>query len=242
VQDGIAFNVADPQLSIKVIDPVIPGDRTNDWVPTGDPVYFEIDSNLYNANQRGSGAPVTIHVQAPGGNEYSQLAGSTRSLTDVPITTNPFLTNSVGIRWNTGDPLYAQGTYTIWAECTLNGMKDNYPVTGKSISSTITVLDQDVNPLIKSYTIAPTRTIVVPTTTALLITTAMPRATTPSGVATTQTTEATSSPVISIAPIETTTMTVTTGTSPSPTKSPGFEIIIALAALVFVFAVYRRTH
>ncbi len=75
-EDGLAFNVQDPQLAVRVIDDTLNLDRTNDWFPTGDFARFAIDSNLdVVTSQRGLGAPVTIRVFAPDGGEYSSLIG-----------------------------------------------------------------------------------------------------------------------------------------------------------------------
>jgi len=239
--DGTAFNVQDPSLAIRVEDVTLNLDRTNDWVPTGDVVRFAIDSNLYAvASDRGAGAPVTIHLLSPNGGEYSSVVGpggASHSIVDVPVTTTPFLSDSLGILWDTGNSLYSQGTYQVYAECTLNGMKDNYPATGKSISNRITALDQDVNPLIKSGGSNPSITAHVPTTVKTSVPTTVPPTVTtvpttippPSIPTTIITTETPATPV-----------PVTTTPIPATTKAPGFGLMLTLSSIAVGLMVCLR--
>ena len=231
--DGIAFNVQDPQLIVRVEDMTLGYDRTNDWVPTGDLVRFAIESNLDAASsQRGGGTPVTIYVQGPDGGQYSALygaGGATHSIVDIPVNTNPFYTDSVGITWDTGNPLYSQGTYVIWGECNMNHMKDNYPVTGKSVSNQVTILDQDVNPLIRSHvsttkptTVITTRIVTPKPTTSKITTvqTTQPVTTLQTTVPETPTSLPTPSATIPSTPL------------PSTTKAPGFEFSLAVFSTI----------
>ena len=228
--DGIAFTVADPYLAVRVEDTTISLDRTNDWLPKGDLARFVIDSNLYAvSSQRGVGAPVTIYVQAPDGGQYSALygpGGITHSIVDIPLTTNPFYTDSI---WDTGNSAYAQGTYVIWAECNLNHMKDNYEVTGKTVSDKVTILDQDVNPLIRANvpTTSPTTSIITTAATPKPITPKLTTTQTPAQVTSTATT-------VPATPTGTTTTIGITPSTPasSSTKSPGFEFTITLFAMI----------
>ncbi len=131
----LAFNVKDPHLTIRIEDVSVTVDVTeNGWVYRGDEVRFRIDSNLADLTGRGvPGAPVTIKVQGPDGGTYTALvnkAGITNSL-NVPVSTTPYYT---GPFWDTINSAYTPGTYTIWAECNANRMKDNYEVSGKTIS------------------------------------------------------------------------------------------------------------
>ena len=228
--DGIAFNVADPYLAIRVEDTTINLDRTNDWLPKGDLARFAIDSNLDSVyNQRGAGAPVTIYVQSPDGGQYSSLygpGGITHSIVNIPITTNPFYTDSI---WDTGNSAYAQGTYVVWVECNLNHMKDNYDVTGKTVSNQVTVLDQDVNPLISAN---------VPTTNpmtsiATTIATTRPVTSVATTVRTTQPVTSTTTTVPATLS-GTTTIIGTIQSTPvtSPSQSSGFEFTFALLAII----------
>ena len=92
------------------------------------------------------------------------------------VTTSPFYYLTTPI-WDTGNSLYPVGSYTIWAECDANSMKDNYDVTGKTISEQTSLLDQDQNPLISVNvpTTSPTTQIATtsPTQTPIIVTTAI---------------------------------------------------------------------
>jgi hypothetical protein len=205
-------------------------DRTNDWFPRGDFARFAIDSNLDAVlNQRGGGAPIMLRVVSPDGAEYSSLIGPGGSgpnpVTNLIVTSNPYLTL---FTWDTGNPTYPQGTYTIWAECTLNGMKDNYAVSGKSISNKITILNQDVNPLITSSTKPTTRVTTVPATPIVTSVPSMP--------VTTIVTTVPPTPVITATSVETTIIPITTTT----TRAPGFEFTIALSAMILGIGLYSK--
>jgi hypothetical protein len=214
----LAFNVKDPQLSIRIEDVSVNVDVTeNGWVYRGDEIRFRIDSNLADLTGRGvPGAPVTIKVQGPDGGIYTALvnkAGITNSLS-VLVTTTPYYT---GAFWDTINSAYTPGTYTIWAECNANRMKDNYEVVGKTVAHERSLGVQEQNPLIS---------VKVPTTnpTILMTTTVTPKPTTvvttqkPTTVSTTATTQETVQPPVTPAP------------SPTPTKAAGFCGICALLA------------
>ena len=225
--DGSAFTVADPQLAMTVEDTTtsVDFDRLH-WIPTGDDIRFRIDTNIAQmTTERGAPPTVTIKVRSPDGAMYSGLLSSSGTLTpisDVPVTTTPFYTGSI---WNMGNPdQYPPGTYTLWAECNVNRMKDNYGITGKTISSQFSLLNQGVNPLIRTYTTAGT------TLPATRVTTAVPTVTTPL-----PTTTATPPPTVVttnlVTPPPLTTTTVPS--TPVPTrKAPGFETLLSGIALL----------
>jgi len=239
--NGVAFNVADPQLGIVVEDTTVNVDVTDKWVPTDDELRFRIDNNLVPISQRSGvtsvpiSVPITIKVQSPDGAVYTSLISKsgTTSIVDYPVTSTSQYTGSI---WGTSyRDTYPPGTYSIWAECNVNGMKDNYNVVGKTISRTISLLNQDQNPMIvnKGYVTNPTTPItlvattkIVPTTKiTTIVTTASTTLTTPSPT----TIEPTTLPM-------TTTMTeIPTITLPTrtPTKSPGFEASIVVIATIF---------
>jgi hypothetical protein len=222
--DGTAFLVADPQLAIKVEDTTIDVNvELLKWIPSGDDIRFRIDTNLAQiASQRSTPAPITIKVQSPDGAIYSSLrnaGGMPTSIVDIPVNTVPFYTGSI---WNMGNPdVYGPGTYTIWAESNINNMKNNYEVTGKTISKPFNLLNQGQNPLITKATTVPIQTTRTPTQAPTQVTTRMP----------TQSLESTTVPTLP--PTEIPITTATQVPSPSPTKAPGFEATLAGAALLF---------
>jgi len=225
---GSAFTVADPQLAMTVEDTTtsVDFDRLH-WIPTGDDIRFRIDTNLVQmVSQRGASPLISIKVRSPDGAMYSSLydaGGSLTPLTDIPVPTSPYYTNSI---WNMGSAdRYPTGTYTLWAECNVNKMMDNYGETGKTISSQFSLLNQGVNPLIRVYTTPAT---VLPTA---RVTTAVP---TQAPVTTQPTMTATTQPPTIVTTIPATPVPVITTSSPTPapTRTPGFEAIIAGAALV----------
>jgi len=229
--------VVDPNLAILIEDTTVNVDVTNKWVPTGDLLRFRIDTNLIPISQRGAGSPpVTIKVQPPSGGIYTALinsAGVSTSLVDIPITTTPYYTGSL---WDTSDRgIYSPGTYTIWAECNVNQMKDNYGVTGKTISQQVTVLNQDQNPLIggRTTTVSTTSTTVVTTPVTSKPTTIIPTTVLITPIPDTTTVTPTESMIVTT--METLT-TVTPGISnSSPTYAPGFGLALIFGALVIGF-------
>ncbi|MGD0080296.1 MAG: DUF3821 domain-containing protein [Methanoregula sp.] len=242
---GPAFTVADPNLAVKVKDTTASIDATNSWVPRGDLVQFEIDTNLIAISQRSVSPTMQLYVQAPNGAQYSALVngGTTTPIDNIQVTTSPFLTGPI---WDTGNPVYPSGTYTVWVQCDVNGMKDNYGVIGKTISSQVTVLDQDQNPRIanSAYVTNPTTQItVLPTH----MTTTIPPATEPitSQPSVSQTTipQPTTLPAsVSTPAPQTSVIPSITGQStlPQPTRSPGFGFVVTVGAAIICFAVYSR--
>jgi len=228
--DGIAFNVADPQLEIKAEDTTVAVDPTITWIPSGDDIRFKIDTNLVQmASQRASPPLITIKVQGPDGGSYTSLynaGGSPTSIVDIPVTTRPFYTASI---WNMGNSdRYPPGTYTYWAECNVNRMNDNYDVTGKTVSRKITLLNQGVNPLItKPTTVQTTRTLQTATTRLTTV------QTTPAGISTTV-----STPSLTVSP----TTPAPAVPTPSQTKSSGFGVSLAIFAILFGLTAYFKNQ
>jgi hypothetical protein len=235
--NGSAFNVVDPKLALFIEDTTVSVDVTDKWVPSGDELRFRLESNLVPISQRAgqTSVPITIKVQAPDGGIFSSLLGSNgaaTSIVDIPVTTTPYYTASI---WDTSQRAnYPPGTYSIWAECNVNSMKDNYNEAGKTVSQKVSLLNQDNNPLIAGKN---------PTVSA--VTTSPPKTTLPlqptltSIPATVKTPSLTT--VVTTATQTTTEPTLTSAVSPTSTKSPGFEgILTAIAFLVFV--VYRSKY
>jgi hypothetical protein len=232
---GTAFSVADPNIGIRVEDTTVNVDVTDKWVPTDDALRFRIDTNLYQLTQRTgvASAPITIKVQSPDGGIFTSLVnqpGSSTSLVDYPVTTTPQYTPTI---WNTSNRgIYPPGAYSIWAECNVNAMKDNYGLTGKTVSTHVSLLNQDKNPLIsnKGYVTNPTTAVTTAYTRTTAITTA------PITPVITTTTTAAPTTELPIASPATPSETVAEVTSiPSPvhtTKTPGFGPACALVAIL----------
>jgi hypothetical protein len=239
--DGVAFLVADPSLAIRVEDTTVNVDVTDRWVPRGDEVRFRIDSNLDAISiQRGASAPVTLKVQSPNGGVFTALmnsAGTTTSLENIGITTSSqyYKTNPI---WDTGNALYPAGSYTIWAECNVNSMNDEYGATGKTKSQKTSLLNQDQNPLISVNVPTTSKTIQVTpvSTTKKPLTTVTTATQTPKTMVTSA---ATTVPAITTtAPA----VPVTTGATTSPTFAPGFDMAVSLIAIaaLLLFVVKRQ--
>jgi hypothetical protein len=218
----LAFYVEDPKITLRIRDDTSKFEvtGTNTYVPKGDKVGFEIETNLVAiAGRPGiSAVPMTIHLRQPNGNEITQVSGY--KLIDIPVGTSPFSTGPV---WDTSD--YQSGTYTIWAVCNVNKMKDNYPIEGKTLTPMTGNLQLlTSNPLITSSV---TQT---PATVARTL---------PAGTVqiTTNTTYVATSPVQTTVPSSTTLTTaqiaseVPTSLPPATTKAPGPDVVLIIGML-----------
>ena len=236
--NGTAFNVVDPYLDLKIEDTTVSTDVTNKWIPTDDELRFRIDTNLVQMLQRNSvsAVPITIKVRSPDGTLLNALvskSGQTTSLVDYQVTTSPQYTGSI---WGTSKrAMYPPGTYSVWAECNVNSMKDNYNQEGKTVSTTVTVLNQDQNPLIgnKGYVTNPTTSTPVmttrtPTPTA---TTAVTTSPPPTSVSTPVATTPAESPAATTLP--TTAMVPAVPTTHTPGFGAGLVILSLCACLLF---------
>lgn len=232
----LAFIVKDPSLALTVINGRT-GRPVGAGSVAGDPLGFRIETNLYSMVQRPgvAGAPVTIHVRDPTGAEFTSLvngAGVATSLVNIPVNASVYETGPV---WDAEPPRYSAGSYQVWADCNANGMKDNYPETGKT-----TTLSQTATTIQVGGTNGPSITgVATPTVTgtAGATGTASPTAT---AVTTTVATTPTPSPsptTLAVTPTTTATMATAT-TAPATTTAPGFAaptvILAGLAALVLV--------
>ncbi|MEN6518913.1 MAG: MEMAR_RS02690 family S-layer glycoprotein [Methanospirillum sp.] len=149
---AVAINVKDPSLNVRVWGLPANQDVTGKTITKGQLLTFRVDSNVDAAfTQRGVGAPVTVKVQDPSGNVYSALIddlGNQNSIVNIPVTASSMLVPGKGANgsvWDTANANYRSGDYKVWAECNMNGMKDNYKdpsgadYTGKTISSQYTI-------------------------------------------------------------------------------------------------------
>ncbi len=224
---ALVFTVQDPNLDIRIEDATLDYDATDGWIPLDDEVRFRITTNLYQVTQRDgvSAVPIKISVRTPDGAVLSALtnkAGTTTSLEGIPVTSTPYTTAAI---WDTGlRDTYPPGTYTVWAECNVNSMNDNYDVIGKTITGNAGMLAKESNPVIVYNTRTPAPTTVVttvPTTVKTSVTTPVP----PSVITTT-------APPTTLASMTPTAPLTTLMFSPTQTKSPGFEAVLAGAALL----------
>ncbi len=238
---AVAIRVENPSISLRVRDMDAENTDVSDrWLYLGDEAQFQVDSNLYSMSQRPgvAGAPVTIHFQTPDGADLGALtnkAGTSTSLVSIPVATSPFTTGRI---WDSGNPRYSAGTYTVWAECTANGMHEIYPQEGATASKRVTVLVQEKNPLITANTVTTEKT-AEPS----------PAATAATRVATTMTTVRTAATAAPPAPAvtteaATTAETAATGTADGPvpaatTRAPGFSPIAAALACLSLLALQR---
>ncbi len=160
------INVKDPSLALRILRVNADGstaDVTDKTVTQSDRLTFRVDSNLAAVNeQRGAPAMVTIKVSDPNGNVYSHLLTTDATGADVLNSLQVGVTSDVyrvpgagenGAMWYTDNANYGRGEYKAWAECNLNGMKDNYKdpsgadYSGKTITSqhTVTVKSDELS-------------------------------------------------------------------------------------------------
>ena len=226
------FNVAVPQLDIKVDDTTVNVDVTDKWVPTDDELGFTIDTNLVPISQRGGGNPITIKVQSPNGAIYTSLVnnlGTPTSIVDYPVSSTPQDILPNGPIWGTANrATYSPGTYTIWAESYVNSQFPSVPLCA---SRKVSLLNQDQNPLIVNggYVTNPsTQITLVPTTKIITFATT----TAPTTLKTPPPTTAVPT-VLPATTVAVTEILTTPLPTPTPTKSPGFEASIVVVAMIF---------
>jgi len=135
---SLAIIVDDSRTVIRVFDETAGIESTNAWVPRGDLVSFRLDTNLYQMNERPGveGASMILHLKAPSGARYKALIGpygTSTTITDITVPTSAYSTGPI---WDTGNALYKEGIYSIYAE------------TDADSSDTVTFLLKDLNPLL----------------------------------------------------------------------------------------------
>jgi len=161
---GVAFNVVDPNIDIRVRDQNGNRDVTGKSVVAGAFLNFRIETNTNSVVNRpgyaGEGF-VTIKVKAADGSTYTALWQTNTDAVPaigIPLTLRSVNTipwywvpaGAAGQGWNTlatdaGSRLYRAGTYTVSAELILNKIKDNYKApdgtdfTGKTVTALRTV-------------------------------------------------------------------------------------------------------
>ncbi|MEI7856064.1 MAG: MEMAR_RS02690 family S-layer glycoprotein [Methanomicrobiales archaeon] len=168
-------------LAVWDFTPVAPTDVTGKSVPQGEKLGFQINTNMYPAldgTKRfnpmettqamfptvATDGYITIKVKDANGATYSALyinnngvAIASFSLLKQYVNTQPWYLGTSTVYWqtdatdNNNQYLYPVGTYSAWAESTLNSMKDNYKnagadYTGKTVSpvGTVTLVSDSV--------------------------------------------------------------------------------------------------
>ena len=159
----LAFNIKEPSLNLKIWDGSVDEDVTGKAIPVGNYGNFVVETNMQSIITRPgyqpADAPFKIKVKSADGGVYTNLVGNNGkeiSLTQLAVNQQLWYWVSADNRhtapapndgWNTaaedkyGNRLYKAGTYTVWAECNANGMKDQYTApdgsdyTGKTISA-----------------------------------------------------------------------------------------------------------
>jgi hypothetical protein len=166
-----AFIVADPTLAIAPWDFSLTAggqDQSGRSVVQGQGICFKVDTNMYaavnpqyrpNVNSATDGY-INIIVRDVNGVTVTSLYNS--GSTSIPlinqfVNAQPYYWGNSANNWYTdaldpnGQYRYPSGTYTVWAESTLNNMRDNYKnagadYTGKTTSArtTITLVSDSV--------------------------------------------------------------------------------------------------
>jgi Domain of unknown function (DUF3821)/Peptidase C13 family len=154
----VAFGVSDPYLApVQIWDEDTATFVTDGSVSRGDHLVLNVSTNMYSVfvtggNRYSVGGDVDenidLKVRDPTGTVYTTLFDTSITqwaLTGQMVDANPWATG----RWFTGAQSlgpydYTPGTYTVWAESTLNSMRLNYKnagadYTGKTVSSPTTV-------------------------------------------------------------------------------------------------------
>ena len=164
--EGPAFNVVDPTLTLRVWDQNTQTEVSGAMVPVGNTENFRIETNMFSIASRPGFNPATdgmftIKVQTPDGGILTSLFDITNSppyvnyqipLTNQNVNSNPYYWVPITIPytgWYTGAKtsytsisgtrIYPDGTYTAWVDCNVNHINDNYNVDGKTISVKKTV-------------------------------------------------------------------------------------------------------
>ena len=162
VKGTLAFSIKEPSLNLKIWDGSTNKDATGKAIPVGNYGNFVVETNMQSIITRPgytpADAPFVIKVKSADGGVYTSLVGNNgKAWPLVLLGVNQQLWYWVGSNdqhtapaandgWNTaaddkyGNRMYKAGTYTSWAECNANGMKDMYKApdgsdyTGKTVS------------------------------------------------------------------------------------------------------------
>jgi len=213
-------------------------DITNGKIVKGEALDFRIDSNLNPIFQRtgvvAGDDGVDIKVQNQVGATLSSLidcTGAPVSIVNVHPTGQQFFlpAGTVACVWDTGNDDYKTGSYTIWAECNINGMKENLG----------SIQGQTITPAISSLKSTPTPT-ETPTTAPTTKTATITMSTTPTPEVTAEPTEIVAPPVqteATMAPVETAESTSTAKATSNPAELPQTPLTPVALIISIIFAV-----
>ena len=243
-----AIYVQYPSLGLKLYA-YRPGgesfDITYGKIVSGEALDFRIDSNLYPIFTRqgvtSSDKGVDVKVKTPDGATLTSLYDCSKNLVKItgihPQTSSYFApSGTLTCVWDTGNSAYNTGSYTIWAECNVNGMMDNLgKITGATITDPIGT-DQNTETVQAGFTATPTP-IVTTTMTPTPAKTTTPTVTETPAKTTTMTTE--EYPASPIAPTPAgTTQTEKPQTAELPQTPLGlfgvFSALLFVSALVVI--------
>jgi len=217
----LAFYVEDPALSIRVFDETSNFDVTGTGrtVPKGDQLSFTIETNLVEiANRPGiTSVPITIDLMQPNGNELAQVSGF--QLNNIGVIKSPYSTGAV---WDTSN--YPIGPSSVWAYSNVNGIKDNYPVVGKTETD-------------KARKI---QILVATTSPATQAQTGVTGTTPPGPVSTTIITITATSAEQTTVPLTSALSTVPTSLPTATTKAPGPDMVLIAAGLGIAALIARE--
>jgi len=156
--DQVAFYVEKSSLSVSLFNYETERDITNSKAITGDQIAIRINSNLdslFDRNSSGGTSGIDCYVETPDGatltrlyqNETTASVQGTVNLGSIrPVNTLYWIPagNKEKI-WTLDQNNYKAGTYKVYANCNVNGMKDNLgTVTGVTKSEIGTLqIDKD---------------------------------------------------------------------------------------------------
>ncbi len=244
----VAINVIRPSLDLRLWA-FRPGgasfDLTNGKIVKGEALDFRIDSNLYPIFQRtGVSAGddgVDIKVQNQVGATLTALydcTGAAVSIVNVHPDEQQFFlpAGAVACVWDTGNDHYRTGSYTIWAECNVNGMKDNLgSIQGQTVTPSLSSLKSTPTPTTAAATASPTE---APTKKPTAKPTKKPEVT--PTTSTPVQTQAAQTALVAVSPTPTVTASSGPAELPQTGLSPGLIVVSVLFASAVAIAAKKK--
>ncbi|WP_225353823.1 DUF3821 domain-containing protein [Methanolacinia petrolearia] len=220
-------------------------DITNGKIVKGEALDFRIDSNLYPIFQRAgvtSGDDgIDVKVRNQVGATLTALIncnGASVSIVNVHPTTQQYFLPSGTLTcvWDTGNSQYNAGSYTVWAECNVNGMKDNLgSIEGETITPTLSSLKSTSTP-------TPTATTSTKTATPTATKTNTPTPTSTLVVTQVATTSASTPEETAVTPVQTEkTQATTATTTPTETQSPMSSVTLIISVVFAAIMIFMAS-